>query len=186
MIDRSLVRRYVAAITGLAARDAQTDRVRQELAALQRAATADPRLLALLHHPQVPREEKRAVLLRLVGDQPSHIITGFVDILLEKERIEVLQAAADMFTALADEAAGVERARVEVVHPPDDAQSLRLREALSRAMGAPVVLDIELVPEVIGGARVHVGGRVIDGSLAGRIEQVLQHVHAAPMPPVWG
>lgn len=176
--DRALARRYVGALYQLAAQANETERVREELLRLQTAARADARLAAILRHPEVAREDKRALLLSLVGPDPSALIAGFLDVVLDRERPETLPVAADVFTELADEAAGVVRAHVEVAREPDEAHKIRLREALSRLVGAPVVTEFDVVPEVIGGARVRMAGRVIDGSLSGRAQRLVEHLRA--------
>jgi F-type H+-transporting ATPase subunit delta len=172
MIDRSLTRRYVAAVHSLAAEAGQVDLVRDELGAVQAALQADERLLALLRHPNVALADKRDLLLRLVGPQPSRILAGLVDVVLSKKRPEALLGAADIFIELADEATGVVRARVEVVVMPTPDQQARLRAALARLLGAPVVTDFAVAPEILGGARVRVGGRLIDGSLSGGLDRL--------------
>lgn len=180
MIDRSLIRRYVAALHDLAAKAGQTEAVQGELARLQAAVRADARLLQILRHPQISAEEKRALLARLVGETPSELMSGFLGLLLEKERVGILVGVADAFTELRDEAAGLVRAQVEVAWEPDDEQKQRLCAALSLLVGAPVVADFRLVPEVIGGARVRVRGRLIDGSLAGGLDRLLDHLRQQP------
>ncbi len=181
MIDYSLIRRYISAVHDLAAQADVVGRVQEELARLQVAALDDERLMMVLRHPEISAEEKRSLLLRLSGDDPTQITTGLISLLLEKERVDVLLGAGDVFTQLADAARGVVRAQVEVAWVPDDEQKQRLEEALSRLVGAPVVADFELAPDVIGGARVRVAGQLIDGSLQGRLEALVDHVGAAPM-----
>ncbi len=180
MIDRSLIRRYVAAVHRLAQQEGKVDVVRGQLMRLQEAVTADPRTLRVLGHPDIAAADKRALLLAVVGEAPAEIVRGLIDVVLEKERVEVLQGAADVFIELADEAAGVVRASIEVAWEPDEALRQRMQEGLTRLVGAPVVIDYHLRPELIGGARVHVGGRLIDGSLSGRLGQMLDQVQAAP------
>lgn len=176
--NRALTRRYVGALYQLAAQAGETAQVREALLRLQTAARADARFADILRHPEVAREDKRALLLSLVGPEPSALIAGFLDVVLDKGRPEALPAAADMFTELADEAAGVVRAHVEVAWEPDEAHKTRLREALSRVVGAPVVTEFHHVPEVIGGARVRMAGRVIDGSLSGKAQRLVEHLRA--------
>lgn len=180
--DHSLIRRYVAAVYQLAAQANEVERVRGELARLQEAVATDARLLAVLRHPQIPQDDKRMLLLRLAGEQPSELVAGLIDLLLDKERVEVLAGAADALTELADEAAGVARAHVEVAWEPDEDQKRRLQAALSRLIGVPVVTEFHLDSEIIAGARVRVAGRVIDGSLGGQAQRMADHVRAAPMP----
>jgi F-type H+-transporting ATPase subunit delta len=179
MLDHTLIRRYVVAIHGLAAQAGLVARVHEELARLQLALTSDPRPLAVIRHPGISADEKRELLVRLTGKEPSAPTLGFIDVLLQKERTEVLVGAADAFAAVADEAQGVVRARVEVAWEPDADQRERLTRALSALVGAPVVAEYSQAPDVIGGARVRVAGRVIDGSLDGRLTELTGWVAAA-------
>jgi F-type H+-transporting ATPase subunit delta len=181
MIDPTLIRRYAAAIYRLAEEAGQVEVVREELARLQLAATSDSRVLAILRHPGIGGEQKRQFLLQVAGGSPTPITAGLLTLVLEKDRAEVLLGICDVFTELADEAAGRVRARVEVAWEPDEEQKERLVAALSRLVGAPVVAEYVLTPEVLGGARVHVAGRRIDGSLAGRLEEMVSQVSAAPV-----
>jgi len=176
MIDHTLVRRYIAATHALAAQADEVDRVQEQLGRLQQAAKTEPLFLPMLRHPDISLDDKRAVLLRVAGAQPSRVVAGLLDLLLEKERTEVLLAAADAFTQVADEAKGVVRAHVEVAHEPTEAQKQRLETALSRLAGAPVVTEYLTAPEVIGGARLRIAGRLIDGSLAGHIDGMVEQV----------
>jgi F-type H+-transporting ATPase subunit delta len=176
MIDRSLIRRYVAAVHELAEETGEVEAVRGQLERLQTAIRSDPRVSVVLRHPQVPEDEKRDLLLRLAQADPQGLVGAFVDVLLRKDRAEVLEGAAEVFGDLADEAAGVIRARVTTAWDPDPERRRRLEAALSRLFGAPVVADYETAPEVLGGARVAIRGQLMDGTLAGRLAQMARQV----------
>ncbi len=180
MIDHTLVRRYIAAVYDLSVKSAQVERVGEELARLQLAMNSDPRLQGVLAHPEVTPEEKAGILLRIAGESPSEMVRGLISVLLEKKRADVLKGAADAFAALADAARGVVRAHVEVAWEPDSAQKERLELALARLVRAPVVAEYHLVPEVIGGARIRLAGRLIDGSLEGHLTRLAEQVAAGP------
>lgn len=180
MIDHTLIRRYIAAVYELAVKGAQVEQVGEELARLQYAVNSDPRLASILSHPEVSAQEKGEILLRVAGDAPSEIVRGLVSVLLEKKRADVLKGAADAFAGLADAARGVIRAHVEVAWEPDSVQKERLEVALSRLVRAPVVAEYHVVPEVLGGARVRLAGRLIDGTLDGRLVRLSEHVAAQP------
>ena len=61
-------------------------------------------------------------------------------------------------------------ARVTTPVPLTPEQETRLRDTLGRLYGRPMSLQVELDETLLGGLVVRVGGEVIDGSVAGRLE----------------
>ena len=68
-----------------------------------------------------------------------------------------------------DEAQGGVRAFVTTALPLREDQAERLRRALGGWLGAEVVLDARVDPEIVGGIAVRVGDRLLDASLRGRL-----------------
>jgi F-type H+-transporting ATPase subunit delta len=62
-------------------------------------------------------------------------------------------------------------ALVHVAAPLGEAESERLRTTLARQYGREVHLNVLVDPGVIGGVRVEVGGDVIDGTVASRLDE---------------
>lgn len=61
---------------------------------------------------------------------------------------------------------------VQVARPLTSEQEERLRVALTRQVGQEVSLHVILDPSIMGGIRVAVGNEIIEGTVAGRLEQV--------------
>ena len=62
-------------------------------------------------------------------------------------------------------------ATVRVAQPLDAEQRNRLRETLSAQVGRQVAVQEVIDPQVLGGVRVELGDEVIEGTVAGRLEQ---------------
>jgi F-type H+-transporting ATPase subunit delta len=62
-------------------------------------------------------------------------------------------------------------ATVRVAQPLTAAQRERLRETLSAQVGREVAVQEVIDPHVLGGVRVELGDEVIEGTVAGRLEQ---------------
>lgn len=72
--------------------------------------------------------------------------------------------------------AAAERRRQLVAHvvaavPLTAAQQERLSTILRRTFGRPIRLNVDLDPEVLGGLRVQVGGELVDGTIATRLDE---------------
>lgn len=73
--------------------------------------------------------------------------------------------------------AAAERRQQLVAHvvaavPLTAAQRERLSATLRRTHGRPIRLNVDLDPEVVGGLRVQVGGELVDGTIAARLDDV--------------
>ena len=66
-------------------------------------------------------------------------------------------------------------AKVTVARALDDAQQQRLSAALTRIAGRPVEMQIDVDPQVIGGARVLLGDQVIEGTVSHKLTELSRH-----------
>lgn len=62
-------------------------------------------------------------------------------------------------------------ATVRVARQLDDEQLSRLTAALTRQAGRPVAVQVVVDPDLVGGVRVELGDQVIEGTVAGRLDQ---------------
>ncbi len=62
-------------------------------------------------------------------------------------------------------------ATVRVARPLDDDQRRRLQAALARQVGRDLVLQEVIDPDVLGGVRVELGDEVVEGTVAGRLDE---------------
>jgi F-type H+-transporting ATPase subunit delta len=67
-------------------------------------------------------------------------------------------------------------ARVTAAAPLTAQHERRLADALSRAYGRPVSVQVELDPGQLGGLVIRIGDEVIDGSIATRLAQARQEL----------
>jgi len=158
--------RAVAASVG----DGQT--VIEELAAFQKAVSADPDLEYAVGSALVPGGQKAQVVEKLLGGKASAATTTILAALVRRaagRRIgDLIKRASTLVAAQADRAV----ATVQTAAPLTAEQSARIRAALSKAEGREVVLTELVDPSVIGGVRVVIGDRVIDGSVATRLNDL--------------
>jgi F-type H+-transporting ATPase subunit delta len=52
----------------------------------------------------------------------------------------------------------------------------KLTQALTKRLQREVTLNCEVDPTILGGAVIHIGDRVIDGSIRGKLSRMLQNL----------
>jgi len=158
------------ATLGAAEKDGKLDDVEDELFRFGRILDREPELAGLLADTDTPTDGRVGLLDRLLGGKVSPVTATLLRQTVLLPRGRHLYAVAEELAELA--AARRQRSIARVATPVRLApeQEDRLRDTLTRLYGRPMSLQIELDEALLGGLVVRVGGEVIDGSVAGRLE----------------
>ena len=65
---------------------------------------------------------------------------------------------------------GAEMAHVTTAIPMDEDERLLLGKRLSEMLGRPVMLNVAVDPELLGGVVIRIGDKLIDGSVRHRLQ----------------
>ena len=126
----------------------------------------------LLASPSIPKDERCAVLKKAFGDvQPEHVMS-FVGVLVQHGHIRELNDCVEAYTALHDEHARLSTAYVTSAVELTDGEKAKLIEKLSQKLGRTIHLECAVDPSLLGGLVVNVDGKVIDGSLRSKLQEI--------------
>jgi len=159
---------------------------------LERAAAAvrDPQLEPLLGNPRVPTGELVQLLLA-VAQPPAKARTGkageaggrereelhnFLALLAHNRRLTLLPEIAAQYARLRADAERVIDVQVRSARELTSEQAAALSAALERRLGRSVRMQVTIEAALLGGAVVHYGDYVVDGSLRGRLERLAASV----------
>lgn len=169
-------RRYARAVFELAQADGDTAEWSRRLAKI-RELFGDARVAAVLRNPTIPSERREA----LVATSP-HLLdqeaTNLGRLLIEAGRIADAAAVEEEFHALVDEAEGRVRATVTTAVELAAHDRDRVAAELSKRLGKDVRVVVVVDPTVIGGMRLQYGDRVVDATVASRLEQLRRRLAA--------
>ena len=154
-----------------AERDDQAGEVEEQLFRFGRVLDAQPRLTTLLSDYTAPAAGRVELLKDVLGGS-SDVNPVTADLL--SQTIELLRGerADDAVVDLAELAVarrGEVVAHVDAAAELSDAQRTRLTEVLTRIYGHPVAVQMQIIPELLGGLNIAVGDEVIDGTLSSRL-----------------
>src|SRR5690606_16184342 len=88
---------------------------------------------------------------------------------------------AEAFEAMADEHAGIAKARLTTAIELSDEQRKAIEEQLSRSLGKTVRATTEVDPAILGGIIIRVGDQLVDGSIRTRL-RLLEGPKSLPIP----
>jgi F-type H+-transporting ATPase subunit delta len=176
VIERTLVNRYAAALLRVTDPEGSTDEAEALLQALQEAYEKDKPFRAVLAQPQLRRAEKKALFRRALEGRAHPSFLRFLDLLVDKNRLNLFPELAEAFRRLADVSRGLVRVQVRSWRPISEAHRQRLEGHLARLTGKKAMIQAETDPRLRGGMLVRMGDTVIDGSVARRLKSIREHL----------
>lgn len=168
--------RYAEALVGLAQERRVVAEVRRELEGLAELVVESAPLRELLECPDLAASAKLEVLRESLGGGFSDTVMALLDALVRHGRGDALPQVSRAFGELADQIGGVVRAEAHTAVSLTDDQRQRLIAAIERITGKNVALEERSDPSVLAGVRLRVGDKLLDGSAAGRLERLRQHL----------
>jgi F-type H+-transporting ATPase subunit delta len=143
------------------------------------AAVGDAQLEPLLSNPRVPAAELVELLVNVAGagGEPAsghgtEELRNFLALLAHNGRLALLPLIAAQYERLRADAERVADVQVRAARELTAGQAAALSAALERRLGRSVRLHVSVDAGLLGGAVVHYGDNVVDGSLRGSLERL--------------
>jgi F-type H+-transporting ATPase subunit delta len=165
VIEKTLARRYAAALLKATEAEGTTEAVEQFLRGLRDAWNGNRAFRAVLSQPQIPRDRKKALLRKPFAAAGSRAFLEFLGLLVDRNRQDVLPEIAEVYDLLADAAKGEVRIQVRAWKPLTDDERRRLQEGLQKQIRNKVRLEEKSDPDLLRGLLCYVGHTVADGSV---------------------
>ena len=131
---------------------------------------ADSRVQACISDPKVSTQQLEGLVLGVVGDKLSGDARNFVQVLVQNGRLDLMPLIRAHFEALKREKEGVLEAKIISALPMNDAQVKALVAQLEAKYQRKVTAQVETDASLIGGVKIVVGDKVIDGTVRGKLD----------------
>jgi F-type H+-transporting ATPase subunit delta len=128
------------------------------------AVAADERVRAAAGDPNLPAAKVAGLFIAVLAGKLSGEAENFVRVLAENGRLDVLDEIRSQYEALKNEREGVMEAEVYSAFEMDAAQTADLVARLEKKTGRKVRAKVSVDKSLIGGVKVVLGDKVIDGS----------------------
>jgi F-type H+-transporting ATPase subunit delta len=165
-------RRYAKALFALAKEKGVLDATAEELMRLGRLA-ANETLAPVLKSPLLSASRRTELAKALIDDLAlSDLLTRFVQLLADRQRLGELPAIADFFSSLLDDEKNRVRLDVRSAMKLTDAQQKELVQGFARLTGKEVIPNVTVDPDLLGGVVAEVQGKVYDGSVRTQLDRL--------------
>jgi F-type H+-transporting ATPase subunit delta len=171
MPNEKLARRYATAIFQLADGAGSVDAVGRDLHTFVAALAADADVNRFFRSPVVDRAEKSAVIGEAF-DKLNDIALHALLLLIHKRREALAPEIVTQYDELERQARGAQMLNVTSARPLSKAELAVLVAKLTSAFKTSFDVTQNVDPDLIGGVRITMGDKRIDGTIAGRLDDL--------------
>jgi F-type H+-transporting ATPase subunit delta len=178
-VSQAAARVYARALFDIGVETNSVGQIYDDLHAVHDALNGlDPDLRTFFFLPRFRREEKRRIVSLAFEGKVSRPVLGLLHVLVDKRREPLLDNIVEEFDRYKDVNENRVQARVVSAKKLDADLLEALRSALEQRTRKSVILSETIDPEVLGGLRVNVGDRVIDGTVRRSLQDMRRSLAA--------
>lgn len=163
---------YASALFSLAQESQSEAAICEGLNLVAELVRDNPEIMDFLAAPNIPKSERVAVLEKALSDQVPEYVLSFAQILCEHGYIRSLISCAQDYEELWNAAQGLSTAQVVSAVELTEEQKRQLQQRLTAKFGREIRLECAVDETLLGGLVVTLDGKVMDGSLKHRLNEV--------------
>lgn len=171
MSDSRISKRYAGALFSLGQEDGSFATYGKELEEFKDFFIKNADFGDAISSPIYKLEERKNVLEFVLGKSNfSNLVKNFLNLLLDKNRIDSIEDIADKYAMLTDEASNIAHAEIITARPLQDDTLRKVVDSLKAMTSKDIKSEVTEDPELIGGIVVKMGDLVLDGSVKAQLE----------------
>lgn len=167
---------YGDSLYDLAAEEKLTEEILPQMEQVMALFKENPDYLTLLSEPSIPKTERVGLLDKAFEGQLTLYLLNFLKLLCECGMLREFRDCCKEFQARYYEDHNIAQAVVITAVALTEAQAQALKEKLEKISGKTVLLTQKTDSQVIGGIRVELEGKQLDGTVQERLSGIRKKV----------
>lgn len=178
MANETLARRYATAIFSLASDNGIVDRIGSDLSSIASSIEGDALSQQFFVAPVIARESKERALTAAFGGRVHEIALHALLLLVRKRREALLGTIVTEYGKLQLQARGAQTLTLTSARELDAGELRSMLDRLERLYGKKFEVKQVVDRELIGGVRILIGDKRVDGTVSGRLEALARTLFA--------
>lgn len=172
MNNRTVAKRYAAAIFELAEDNGQTETIAKELGEAASIIYDNDDLRTVWEELRFAHSDRVNVIKKIFTKDYSVTLVNFLLLLIEKRRTNYLLDIVKEYSVLLDAKQGISDALVVSAYSLSDEELERIGKTLGQSLNQQLRLEQKVDESLLAGIQVYYKDYVIDGSLKARLERM--------------
>lgn len=171
-MPNAIVENYAAALFDVASSKNRVEDYMHQMEAIINAICTSDDLSKALASPVISDSAKIRVISRIFADDCDAEVLNFMHIIIKNRRLNRLGDIVKHYAHLYRQYAGIVEATAVTARPLAQEMMDELKQQLEKTYNKPVYVENIVDPYIMGGMKLSVDGRIIDYSIASRLEAV--------------
>ena len=163
---------YAEALFELAAGEHVLEETSDGLVTVISALQQTPEYRSLLASAAIGKADRLKALDDAFAGKIPNVLMGVLRMMISRGHVSALDNMAREYEELSRQYLGESVAWVTSAVPLKEWEAVAIRAELEKRFARKIVLSCDIDPGLIGGVRVEAEGRVIDGSIRNKLEQI--------------
>ena len=169
----NISKRYARAFFEIATEEKQLERYYNELHQFASIIAQNKALSDFLANPVFEQGSKKGIVKSIIGKmQLSAMTISFLNLLVDKKRIDILHDIVICYRQLMDETLKRVSVNVKTAFALSDELRSSISSCLEKAIGKKVDMTVEEDPTLLGGVVIGVGDTLYDGSIKNQLNNM--------------
>lgn len=149
----------------------------EEIQKILQVLEENPQFDKLMNHPGISKQEKVCVIEKVFQGRVSDELTGFLKVVVDKERYKELPSIFQYFIDRVKEVSGVGVAHITTaVELSDEQKAATLARLLEITSYQRIESDFQVDASLIGGMVIRIGDRVVDSSIRTKLNDLTKQL----------
>jgi F-type H+-transporting ATPase subunit delta len=168
--------RYADALFSIALESQKTDEFEKQAEFVLDTFNSDSDFAKVINHPQIGSDKKLEILENVFKDKVDNDMMGLFALVLRKNRETELKNILESFIGKVMEYKGIVKAYVCSAVPLSEIQLESIKKKLSENLNKQIDIYTEVDPSLIGGLKISVDGKLIDGTVKKRLDEIKKNL----------
>lgn len=168
---------YGEALFELAVEENKVDVFMEEITEIQKILAENKEFSKFMNHPKILKEEKTEVLENVFKGRISDELTGFLTLIVAKDRYNEIDAILNYFLTEIKRFKGIGIAYVTTAETLRDEQKAGVEQKLLETTSyKKMEMHYETDESLIGGMVIRIGDRVVDSSIKTKLNELTRQL----------
>ncbi len=171
--SHAVTSRYALALIELASESNKMEKVEKDLAELLAMVSTSPDLNTVINSPSLSRDRQGAAIAAIAAKAKFEPLTvNFLGVLVKNRRLNAVAGIIDAVKSELSRRRGEVAVEVQTAQDMTPSQFEALQRAISKSLGREISMKARVEPSILGGLIVTVGSKMIDDSVARKLERL--------------